>query len=332
MKHFFFLLFNLSFAFLGLASVPSIGSPLGDCDTIITLEGKIYRCHILQQDKEEIQFSLCDDDFGKVYGIRRDQVLNIRTNNTHNLAATNLPTDPNQFIRPRSNILSNDSDYFGPKLRWLKADLVQIVHRGAAFQFESSIWEKGSLVLDFGIRWHSFISPGTEVNEYEETIEYGFFSSKQNYSNQPLFDLGGFAPRRSIHLAVGPRVYLNQVSENSFFIQPSFYLFHHTGLKISDSKTLISSVTYVGENAGWFSFPSTTHNQWRQVRTASKSSRTSLGLSCSLGYRVLHKKGFLVELGTTLGSTFKGANNALQYYGLNDYYIRPFLIAGWKIR
>lgn len=50
-------------------------TPATPCDTIVTLEGKTYLCHIISQNASELHFSWCDTPGDKVYTISRDRVL-----------------------------------------------------------------------------------------------------------------------------------------------------------------------------------------------------------------------------------------------------------------
>ncbi|MBP6812471.1 MAG: hypothetical protein KA138_13175 [Saprospiraceae bacterium] len=77
MKLIYTVLISLGTVFCAHASTLSSSSLFRDCDTILTIEGKIYLCHILQQDREEIQFSLCTDPDEKVYVIPKRRISSI---------------------------------------------------------------------------------------------------------------------------------------------------------------------------------------------------------------------------------------------------------------
>ena len=220
MKPLFTLLLALGIACPGFSQTHPNAAKSGKCDTIITKEGKSYACHILRQNEQEIQFSLCEDTTEKVFVIPNDRVLSVQSSSTHPLKI-HKPVKPQRpKKRPKSKVVPYDPNKT-QSLRYLNMDVVQVVKKGAAFQFESSFSKRGSLVLNFGLRKHDFISPGTEEFEYTVSSRHPFFGeTKTSYSSPPPTDFGDFAPDKSFHIATGLRIYLNYASENSFFVQP----------------------------------------------------------------------------------------------------------------
>lgn len=326
MKKIFYL--GLLLAFKSYAQITPDSSPLSNvkCDTLITSQGKTYLCQILGQNNAELQFSLCGDPEEKVFVVSNQDILALKKYRS----PSQKPSKPGkQVVRTVPKKTPKKPRKTTQPVHYLKMDVVQITQKGAAFQYEKVIGPRGSLLLDFGARWHNYISPGTQHFEYTKRVHNEFLSSTTSYSPQPPIHFGEFAPSTSLHLALSPRIYLNHSTKNSLFLQPTLYGFLHKGLKITDQATLLSQNT--SSDGGLFSFTSTTSYKWAVDRKAEKASRTSLGFAFSFGYRVLAKYGLVLELGTTLGNTFKGANDALQYYGLTDLYFRPFIMAGWKL-
>lgn len=326
MKKIFYL--GLLLAFKSYAQITQDSPPLSNvkCDTLITSQGKTYLCQILRQNNAELQFSICGDSEEKVFVVSNQDIVALKKYRSPALKPPK-PGEPMVRTAPQEN-QKNPQKATNP-FHYLKMDVVQLTQKGAAFQYEEVTGPRGSLVVDFGIRWHNYISPGTQRFEYTKRVQHELLSSATSYADQPPIDFGEFVPRTSLHLALGPRIYLNHPTKNSLFLQPTLYGFFHKGLKITDQATLLSQNT--SSYSGWYSSTSTTSYKWEVVRTAEKASRTSLGFAFSFGYRVLNEHGLVLELGTTLGNTFKGANDALQYYGLNDLYFRPFIMAGWKL-
>lgn len=89
--------------FTALAFSISNSTPIRDCDTLLTVEGKTYLCHILQQTKEETQFTLCNDPEEKVFVIPNRRVSKIalgQVDSFNETLAKDLETEANPEATP----------------------------------------------------------------------------------------------------------------------------------------------------------------------------------------------------------------------------------------
>jgi hypothetical protein len=221
------------------------------------------------------------------------------------------------------------------KFRLLQIDLAQAIQKGVAIQYESNFGERASFTIDAGIRLHPLNMPETQFYYYEETTRSEFWEKQTTYSPSPPIDFGDFLPKKSLNIALSQKIYGKKISETGPFFQAQFHYFFHQGLKISDSKTLLSreSESFGVHGSEWFSYAdyTITKIKWEHRRTASKSTRTSLGLSLAGGYHFVIKKKIILETGVSIGRTMQGSNYLSKYYGLNEWYARPFLMLGYKL-
>ena len=63
---------------LGLEAFNLLDNPPPGCDTLITTDGKMHLVHLEKQTKDEIRYTVCDSESGRLYVIKRDKIQAFR--------------------------------------------------------------------------------------------------------------------------------------------------------------------------------------------------------------------------------------------------------------
>lgn len=311
-----------------------------DCDTILTTDGKIYIGHILQREAHELQFSLCDDPLQQVYAVPAQRLAAVHRAGAapKQKKVTHLPkTSTSRLVAADSSVVKRRPAHPSKTPQgWVSLETVQLTQKGISLTYEGVLTDGISYMVDAGHRWHRTQHKDLEVLKYEERIVHQFLHADDTYywPKKPK-DLGEFLPTRSAFIGGSLRFYFLDATKTNFFIQPSVAWFHHSGYKIEDHVTLDSSYT-TSENydSGWFYLgPSTTYNQFTlERRMTERASFNNFNASLTVGWRIVVAPRCVIDLGVSIGRSFKGVRNDIHYYGINDRYARFTMGVGWGIR
>lgn len=307
-----------------------VENPSADCDTLITTEGQTYICQIIQQNGRETTFTLCEDTATTTYAIPSERI-------SIKKRAVVIPPEQHKPLRNRfGSFHTKNRPLTGVNNQWVSIDITQFFAKSLVLSYERQVAKGISYIFDAGVRLHDISPTGHVSQEYTEYVDYYFSYADITYRPWKPLDLGNFLPTFSANTGTSLRLYLNNGTKSSLFIQPGVAVFYHRGYKVSSKQVPIPAITnkdYTFDQVWDYDGEYDEVNHYRmEWDITQRASRVNLNTSLMLGYRFANHPVFTLDIGLHAGRNYHGIAGDIHYYGINNSFFRAFVNMGLKIR